>query len=53
MAVGDDSGTLHILEIPWSLRIATPNEVRTVGGGGVGRAGYDWKGCEDREWSLM
>ncbi|XP_013408046.1 WD repeat-containing protein 63 [Lingula anatina] len=29
LAVGDNLGTLHILEIPWSLRVATPNE--TVG----------------------
>nr|KAG5698305.1 hypothetical protein BaRGS_017007 [Batillaria attramentaria] len=26
LAVGDNSGTLHILEIPWSLRQATPGE---------------------------
>jgi len=26
LGVGDDSGTLHILEIPWSLRQASPNE---------------------------
>ncbi|KAH3693245.1 hypothetical protein DPMN_192649 [Dreissena polymorpha] len=29
LAVGDSSGTLHILEIPWSLRLPAPNEVRT------------------------
>ena len=23
-------GTLHILEIPWSLRLHTPNEVRVI-----------------------
>lgn len=27
LAVGDNAGTLHILEIPWSLRQPTPNEV--------------------------
>ena len=27
LAVGDGAGTLHILEIPWSLRQPTPNEV--------------------------
>ena len=27
LAVGDNSGTLHILEIPWSLRQPTPGEV--------------------------
>lgn len=27
LAVGDNAGTLHILEIPWSLRLSTPNEV--------------------------
>jgi len=27
LAVGDAAGTLHILEIPWSLRLPTPNEV--------------------------
>ncbi|KAL5022553.1 hypothetical protein ScPMuIL_001708 [Solemya velum] len=27
LAVGDNSGTLHILEIPWSLRHPTPNEI--------------------------
>ncbi|WAR24235.1 DNAI3-like protein [Mya arenaria] len=26
LAVGDSAGTLHILEIPWSLRLSTPNE---------------------------
>ncbi|XP_059149389.1 dynein axonemal intermediate chain 3-like [Physella acuta] len=31
IAVGDTSGTLHILEIPWSLRHPTPNEVNSVG----------------------
>ncbi|CAL1545233.1 unnamed protein product [Lymnaea stagnalis] len=30
IAVGDNSGTLHILEIPWSLRQPTPNEVNAV-----------------------
>lgn len=29
LAVGDALGTLHILEIPWSLRHPTPNEVNT------------------------
>ena len=28
LAIGDDSGTLHILEIPWSLRKLTHSEVR-------------------------
>ena len=28
LAVGDHAGTLHILEIPWSLRQPTANEVR-------------------------
>ncbi len=27
LAVGDAAGTLHILEIPWSLRQTTANEV--------------------------
>ena len=27
LAVGDSMGTLHILEIPWSLRLPTTNEV--------------------------
>ena len=26
--MGDSAGTLHILEIPWSLRQPTPNEVK-------------------------
>ncbi|GFS17212.1 WD repeat-containing protein 63 [Elysia marginata] len=30
IAVGDIAGTLHILEIPWSLRQATPNETTSV-----------------------
>lgn len=30
LAVGDNSGTLHILEIPWSLRHPTPNELASV-----------------------
>ncbi|KAH9523462.1 WD repeat-containing protein 63 [Bulinus truncatus] len=30
IAVGDNTGTLHILEIPWSLRQQTPNEVNGV-----------------------
>lgn len=30
LAVGDNSGTLHILEIPWSLRQPTPNELTGV-----------------------
>lgn len=30
LAVGDNSGTLHILEIPWSLRHPTPNEHGSV-----------------------
>ncbi|XP_052258483.1 dynein axonemal intermediate chain 3-like isoform X6 [Dreissena polymorpha] len=30
LAVGDSSGTLHILEIPWSLRLPAPNEVTGV-----------------------
>ncbi|BFY99788.1 hypothetical protein BsWGS_02828 [Bradybaena similaris] len=30
IAVGDNAGTLHILEIPWSLRQATPNELNGV-----------------------
>lgn len=30
LAVGDMTGTLHILEIPWSLRQATPNEANGV-----------------------
>ncbi|CAC5422765.1 WD repeat-containing protein 63 [Mytilus coruscus] len=30
LAVGDNAGTLHILEIPWSLRQPTPNELATV-----------------------
>ena len=30
LAVGDNSGTLHILEIPWSLRQPTPNELQGV-----------------------
>ncbi|KAK3092104.1 hypothetical protein FSP39_025223 [Pinctada imbricata] len=30
LAVGDDAGTLHILEIPWSLRQPTPNEITGV-----------------------
>ena len=29
LAVGDSMGTLHILEIPWSLRLPTTNEVCT------------------------
>ena len=29
LAVGDSAGTLHILEIPWSLRQPTQNEVGT------------------------
>ena len=29
LAVGDSMGTLHVLEIPWSLRLPTPNEVCT------------------------
>jgi kynurenine formamidase len=27
LGIGDDTGTLHILEVPWSLRQAVPNEV--------------------------
>lgn len=30
LAVGDNAGTLHILEIPWSLRQPTPNEVSGI-----------------------
>ncbi|XP_048256413.1 dynein axonemal intermediate chain 3-like isoform X4 [Haliotis rufescens] len=30
LAVGDDAGTLHILEIPWSLRQPTSNEMNGV-----------------------
>ncbi|CAH1773609.1 unnamed protein product [Owenia fusiformis] len=30
LAVGDNSGTLHIMEIPWSLRVPTPNELQGV-----------------------
>ncbi|XP_060606254.1 dynein axonemal intermediate chain 3-like [Ruditapes philippinarum] len=30
LAVGDNAGTLHILEIPWSLRLSTPNELTGV-----------------------
>ncbi|XP_076440866.1 dynein axonemal intermediate chain 3-like isoform X2 [Babylonia areolata] len=30
LAVGDNSGTLHILEIPWSLRQPTPGELNGV-----------------------
>lgn len=30
LAVGDNAGTLHILEIPWSLRQPTPNEVSAL-----------------------
>lgn len=30
LAVGDNAGTLHILEIPWSLRQPTPNELASV-----------------------
>ena len=29
LAVGDSSGTLHILEVPWSLSHSSSNEVRT------------------------
>ena len=30
MAVGDTAGTLHILEIPWSLRTPTANEFQSM-----------------------
>ena len=30
LAIGDTLGTLHILEIPWSLKHPTPNEVGFV-----------------------
>ncbi|KAL4236475.1 WD repeat-containing protein 63 [Mactra antiquata] len=30
LAVGDNAGTLHILEIPWSLRLSTPNELTGI-----------------------
>ena len=30
MAVGDSSGTLHILEVPWSLSHASTNEVYII-----------------------
>uniref|UniRef100_A0A8C5Q007 Dynein axonemal intermediate chain 3 n=2 Tax=Leptobrachium leishanense TaxID=445787 RepID=A0A8C5Q007_9ANUR len=30
LAVGDDQGTLHVLEIPWSLHHASANELLTV-----------------------
>ncbi|KAK3590717.1 hypothetical protein CHS0354_012290 [Potamilus streckersoni] len=30
LAVGDSAGTLHILEIPWSLKHSTPNELTGV-----------------------
>ena len=29
LAVGDSSGTLHILEVPWSLSHSSSNEVCT------------------------
>ena len=27
LAAGDEVGTLHIMEVPWNLRHAPPNEV--------------------------
>ena len=30
LAVGDQSGTLHILEVPWTLRHPSSSEVSTM-----------------------
>ena len=30
LGVGDDFGTLHILEVPWSLRQPSPNELNAM-----------------------